>query len=58
MRIQLEPVKHETRLTQLRTERHCEDKRLMRLKTRLQDTLTRKQPTLFAVHTDGRVDAA
>jgi hypothetical protein len=58
MRIHLEPLKHETHLTQLRNERHSEDKRLTKLKTRLQDTLKRKQPTLFAMHTDGRVNAA
>jgi hypothetical protein len=58
MRIHLEPLKHETHLTELRNERHSEDKRLTKLKTRLQDTLERKQPTQLAVHTDGHVNAA
>jgi hypothetical protein len=57
MRIQLEPPRHETYLTALRNERHAEDKRLTKLKTRLQKTLENQQPTLFAMQPDGQVNA-
>jgi hypothetical protein len=58
MKIQLETKTHETDLKELRAERHSEDCRLNTLKARLQDTLSEQQPTLFAMHTNGRVNAA
>jgi hypothetical protein len=58
MRFQPEIKKHETDLKELRAERRSEDSRLTQLKTRLQDNINRRQPTLFAVHTDGHVNVA
>jgi hypothetical protein len=58
MKIQPEMKKHEIVRIERRTERHAEDSQLIRLKTRLQHKLTVQQPTLFAMHTDGRVNVA
>lgn len=49
---------HETDLQQLRAERHSEDRRLTTLKKQLREKMMAEQPTQFAVHTDGHVNAA
>jgi hypothetical protein len=59
--MQIQPFnakKHEVDLRESRYERRSEDLKLATLKTRVQDALGQKQPSLFAVHPDGRVNAA
>jgi hypothetical protein len=58
MKIHPDTKTHETDLKELRAERNSEASRLTQLKTRLQDKINRRQPTLFAVHTDGHVNVA
>jgi hypothetical protein len=57
-RFQAETKTHETDLRHLRAERRAEDNNLAALKRKVRDKLTSAQPTLFAAHADGRVNAA
>ena len=58
MRSQSQTKTHETAIKELRNERHTEESRLQVLKARVQDSLSKQQPTLFPMHTDGRINAA
>ena len=49
---------HKGKRRQRREERKSEDRQLTALKARIEDALSERQPTLFAAHIDGRVNAA